>query len=421
MPQSLPADNILQNVQTYQKSDLGPLYICNPLIFTANKMFDDFQNFSGNLGDTVTFDKPIKLIGQDSLVANFEPINQRVQTLKVDQQFNVAIQGNAQQFIFNLDYYMDRLGLPAIRRIGGRISEDVATLAETATYRCYGDGRSPINSFAQLDQALESMRDYGDPGFPTRGYLPSTVISAIINSGINQFVPQRNEEIAQTWMLGDFAACSWYRVTNMPKHISGAFGNIDPATLALTISAISADGTSITFTSSGGTESQAFAAYDVITIDPNNAVGAFFLQFTQYNTTSQKIQVAVQADASSSSGTVTATVFPALVSAVDQPNNNNKNINVALSDLVGATATVTASHNVGFIVGGNALFLAMPRLPDQYPFPSSSEVDEETGVSMRVYYGNIPTQNIMGLVHDVIWGKTLVPEYAMRLAFPLVS
>jgi hypothetical protein len=64
MPQALPADNILQNVQTYQKSDLGPLYICNPLIFTANKQFDDFQNFSGNLGDTVTFDKPLKLVGQ---------------------------------------------------------------------------------------------------------------------------------------------------------------------------------------------------------------------------------------------------------------------------------------------------------------------------------------------------------------------
>jgi hypothetical protein len=421
MPQSLPADNILQNVQTYQQSDLGPLYICNPLIFTANKMFDDFQNFSGNLGDSVSFDKPIKLIGQDSLVADFEPIVQRTQTLTVNKSFNVSIQGNAQQFIFNIDAYMDRIGLPAIRRIGGRISQDVANLFETNTYRCYGDGRAPINSFAQLDQALEGMRDYGDPGFPTRGYLPNTVISAIINSGINQFVPQRNEEIAQTWMLGDFAACSWYRVTNMPKHISGAFGNIDPATLALTVSSISADGTTITFTSAGGSESQALAAYDIITFDLNNAKGLFFLQFTQYNTTSQKVQVKVVADAASSGGTVTATVFPALVSAVDRPDDNNKNINISFADFVGTTAMVTASHNVGGIVGGNALFLAMPRLPDQFPFPSSQEVDEETGVSMRVYYGNIPTQNVMGLVHDVIWGKTLVEEYALRLAFPLVS
>jgi hypothetical protein len=421
MPQSLPADNFLQNVQTYQQSDLGPLYICNPLIFTANTMFDDFQNFSGQLGDTVTFDKPLKFVGSDSLIADFEPITQRVQSLKVDKAFNVPIQGNAQQFIFNIDAYMDRIGLPAIRRIGGRVSQDVATLAETNTYRCYGDGRSPINSFAQLDQALEGMRDYGDPGYPTRGYLPNTVISAIINSGINQFVPGRNEEIAQSWMLGDFAQCSWHRVTNMPKHISGAFGEIDPSTLALTISSVSADGSSLTFTSAGGTESKAFAAYDIITIDPNNAVGAFFLQFTQFNTTSQKIQVAVQADAASSGGTVTVSVYPALVSGVDKPSDNAKNINVSLADLVGATATVTASHNVGFIVGGNALFLAMPRLPDQYPFPSSQEVDEETGISMRVYYGNIPTQNVMGLVHDVIWGKTLVPEYAMRLAFPLVS
>ena len=129
----------------------------------------------------------------------------------------------------------------------------------------------------------------------------------------------------------------------------------------------------------------------------------------------------MQADTSSSGGTVTATVFPPLISGVDQPDNNNKNINVSLADLVGAFVMTTASHNVGFIVGGNALYLAMPQLPDQYPFPSSQEADEETGVSMRVYYGNIPTQNVYGLVHDVIWGKTLVQEYAERIAFPLVS
>lgn len=426
MANALPSNNLLVNVPTYQKSDLGPLYICNPMIYTANKMFDNFQDFIGQKGATVNFDKPIQFVGTPSLIANFEAVVQRIQSLSVNKEFSVAMSGTAQQFIFNLNDYMDRIGLSAVRRLGAAVSEDVATLAVTNTYRCYGDGRTPINSFSQLDSALEGMRDYGDPGFPTRGYLPNTYITPIVNSGLNQFVPNRNETISDTWLLGDFAQCSWYRVTNMPKHICGGFGNIDPGTLNLVVSAIStsqnSDGSyssTVTMTSTGGTETIALAANDILTYDTNGAIGAYFQQFMAYNTTNQKIQTNVLANASSSGGTVTVTVTPGLVSSIDQPSNPAQNINVPLQSLVGATVMTTASHVAGLIVGGNALYLAMPRLPDMYPYPSSSEMDDETGVSMRVYYSVIPGQNIMGLVHDIIWGKTLIPEYALRVAFPL--
>jgi hypothetical protein len=420
MPNALPSSNLLVNVPTYQKSDLGPLYICNPLIYTANKKFDNFQNLIGQKGSTVNFDKPIQLVGTPSLVANFEAIIQRVQSLTVNNEFSVAISGSAQQFIFNLEDYMDRIGLSAVRRLGAAVSQDVATLAVTNTFRCYGDGRTPVNSYGQLAQAIENMRDFGDPGFPTRGYLPNTMISPIVNSGLNQFVPNRNEAISDTWLLGDFEQCSWYRVTNMPKQICGGFGNVDPSVLALTITSISPDGTTLTMnTPTGLTEAIALAQNDIITLDLNNAKNAFWLQFMAYNVTSQKIQLQITANAASSGGNVTATVYPALVSGIDQPLNSAKNINVPLQSLVGATVMVAASHNVGLIVGGNALYVAMPRLPDQYPFPTGNEMDDKTGVSMRVYYGVIPTENIYGLVHDIIWAKTLIPEYSMRIAFPI--
>jgi P22 coat protein - gene protein 5 len=426
MPNALPSNNLLVNVPTYQKSDLGPLYICNPLIYTANKKFDNFQTFIGQKGSTVNFDKPLQLVGTPSLVAQFEAVIQRLQSLSVNQEFSVAISGSAQQFIFNLNDYMDRIGLSAVRRIGAAVSENVAKLALTNTYRCYGDGRTPINSPGQLAQALEGMRDYGDPGFPTRGYLPNTFVPPIVNSMLNQFVPNRNEEISNSWLIGDYEQCSWYRVTNMPKQICGAFGNIDPVTLNLTISAISnsqnSDGTystQITMTSTGGTETVALRANDILTLDASGAKNAFFLQFMAYNVTQQKIQVQVLQDASSSGGTVTVNVYPGLVSQVDNPLAPQQNINVPLQSLVGAYVTTTASHQAGLVVGGNALYIAMPRLPSMEPFPSGNEMDDETGVSMRVYYSVIPGQNIQGLVHDIIWGSTLIPEYAFRIAFPL--
>jgi hypothetical protein len=61
----------------------------------------------------------------------------------------------------------------------------------------------------------------------------------------------------------------------------------------------------------------------------------------------------------------------------------------------------------------------MPRLPEEIPFPTANKSDPESGVSLRMYYGSLFGQNQRGFVNDVIWGKTLVPEYAMRLLFPL--
>ncbi len=70
-------------------------------------------------------------------------------------------------------------------------------------------------------------------------------------------------------------------------------------------------------------------------------------------------------------------------------------------------------------MSGKPLFIAMPRLPSTTPFPSSQATDPDTGVSLRVYYGELFGQNTRSLVHDVIWGKTLTSEYALRLVIPL--
>jgi hypothetical protein len=80
---------------------------------------------------------------------------------------------------------------------------------------------------------------------------------------------------------------------------------------------------------------------------------------------------------------------------------------------------VLPSHRAGAIVGGNALFLAMPMLPEEVPFPTANKTDPDSGVSMRMYYGSLFGQNQRGFVHDAIWGSTLVDEYSMRLVFPL--
>lgn len=80
--------------------------------------------------------------------------------------------------------------------------------------------------------------------------------------------------------------------------------------------------------------------------------------------------------------------------------------------------SVLPNHRAGLIYSGDALYVGMPRLPEEVPFPTANQVDEDTGVSMRQYFGSLFGQNERGMIHDVIWGKTLVPEYSMAVIFP---
>jgi len=77
------------------------------------------------------------------------------------------------------------------------------------------------------------------------------------------------------------------------------------------------------------------------------------------------------------------------------------------------------SHRAGMITAGNPLYLAMPQLPEEVPFPTGNSVDPDTGVSLRMYHGSLFGQNQRGSICDCIWGRRAVPEYTMSVIFPL--
>jgi hypothetical protein len=371
----LVPNNILEQVVTYQESSLALLVNQNPWIATANKKFQNFDTFQGNLGDTVSFDLPPRFVTNQTLIANFQASEQRVQNLTVDQAENVSYAFSAQQFIFNVDEYMDKFGRAAIAELGASIGSNIALNAVNHTYRAFGDGVTPINSFQQYAQALANYRN--------------------------------------SWMLGDFSNAEFMSTNLLPVHIAGTVGNDSEV---LTVDAIDPTGTILTL--SGATPSTAtLVEGDILTIKTNLATtnDLFFLQFIGHKQSAQEVQVRVTADTiADGGGIITATVFPALI---DDPTDANSNVN---KTVVGAdNVTALPSHRAGLICAGDPLFLAMPMLPEEVPFPTANLNDPDTGASMRMYYGSVFGQNERGFVNDCIWGSTLVDEYAMRVVYPL--
>jgi hypothetical protein len=430
-------NNILQQVQTYQRSSLALLQNLCCHITTANTKFKDFDKIQANLGSTVTFDLPPRATTTAGLVAAFQPAVQRVQQLVCDQANNSSFAVTSQQRIFNLEKgeedYMRVFGESFIAELATQVEGNIALNWASAVtsqltsnlntfsgpYRYFGNGFTALTSYQQLSQAIMFFKNYGSVAKGIKVYLPDTVVPSVVGNGLNQFVPQRNDDIAQSWEIGDFGTprVNYYQSNLMPIHVSGDTG-VNQQTLTV-VSVNDPTGQNVTqITVSGATASDANAVYsgdlfefqDGVTGQPNMRYLTFIGHFPSANAVQFRATANAAANAS---GVVTINITPALNWAGGQNQNVNNPI-VAGMQILGLP-----SHRCGGILGGEAFYLAMPQLPEQEPFPTANEYDEVTGASLRLSYGSIFGKNQTGMIYDETHGSVIVPEYSMRYVIPL--
>lgn len=429
--------NTLQQVQTYQRSGLALLQNLCCHVATANTRFKNFDKISANLGSTVTFDLPPRFTTSAGLVASWQSANQRVLSLVCDQANNTSFSVTSQERIFNLEKgeedYMRVFGKSAIAELGTQVEKNIAKNWDSSVvsqltgamntnsgpYRFYGNGSTALSSFQQLASMLMYFKNYGAVADGITVRLPDTVVPSIVGSGLNQFAPRRNDEIANSWEIGSFGTplVDYYQSNLMPLHTSGNTG-VDQDTLTV-VSVNDPTGQNVTqITVSGATASDADAVYSGDLFQFQDSVSGQtnlrYLTFIGYAPSANPVQFRVTADAASdSSGNVVLNIFPALNWAGGQ----NQNLNAPIA--AGMQIKGLLSHRAGGVCGGDALFLAMPKLPEQDPYMTANEYDEETGVSMRMTYGSVFGQNQSGIIYDETHGSVLVPEYSMRIIVPL--
>lgn len=437
--------NILQQVQLYLPASLGRLVNQNCFFNTANFKFQNFDKNSYSLGSTVNFVRPPRVTDTSSLVATFQGAAQLLQPLTVDLAFNVALSYTAQERIFNVDKdvynFMKDIGESAVVRLGSRFETILAKNAnssvpigdvdgnptgafrtESGPYRFFGDGRTPISSYTQLAQAVTNFKNFGAVQHGMKFYLPDVAIPSIVGSGLNQFSPKRNDEIAMSWEIGEFGTppVQYYSSNLLPIQNAGTVGNANRTlTVVSTNDPTGQNITQITFSDTTATDSNSIKAGDLIQFQDN--VGSLpNLRFATYqgtSTSAQPVQIRAIADAATSTSTVVVNFYPPLTA--DPANINSGNIAISSNIIAGMQVKALPSHRCGLIVGGDALYAAMPKLPNEDPYATASEYDDETGVSLRMYYGSQFGRNQRGMIWDGIIGTTAVPDYCMRVAFPL--
>lgn len=412
--------NILQAVQTYQPSSLGRLLNEMVHVEIANKKFNEFnKTFApNNLGNTVTFDKPPRFYANDTLVVDsFDGVEQRTESVSVITQGNVNYAVTDQEYIFNLEPndYMTEFGNSAMAELGNKVEADIANVWVNTPYRFYGDGVTPINSFKQLVIANQYFRNFGAPAGDFDVVLQDLAVPSIVDTGLNQFALKRNDDLANSWELGNFNKANYYMSNLLPVHTAGTLGN-DATTLTVvsTDDSTGANITEITF-SGAGTDADAVKENDLmyfldgVSGQPNLR----YRTFIGHKVSANPVQVRITADAASSGGNVTVSITPAL--SVTPGRNQNLNVNI----VAGMQAKILPSHRRGGILAGKGFYTAIPKLSTQDPFPTSNEMDEESRVSLRMTYGSIFGKAQQGIIYDVIWGYKGVEEYMQALIFPL--
>jgi hypothetical protein len=447
--------NILQQVVTYQPSELAYLQNLNCFLSTANKKFENFENLTANLGSTVNMELPYRFTTSNGLVAVDQPITQRYHPLTVDQSANTSMSVTNPEQIFNLnkDAYMNKIGKSAIRALGAQIESNIALNTtsdvpvmipdpanpnyyipsgayhtESGPYRFFGDGVTALTSYQQLAQMVANWREVGSTNMgDIKIYMPNTIIPAIIGTSHGQFTPERNNETAMSWEIGRYGTPNtiYYQSNLLPIHIAGSVGNgsttaVKQLTVVSTNDATGTNVTQITCTcdASLSGDVNAIKRGDLCQfIDVSGKPNMRTMTSTGNKVTSQPVQMRITVDAAASGTTVVINILAGSGVGLTSAPGANQNINNAIQ--AGMKIQVLPSHRTGLLVDGDALFVAMPRLPDQTPFPTASENDKDTGASLRLSYGALLGQNLQRLVHDCIWASTLPPEYCLRLVLPL--
>ncbi len=425
------SDNYFQTVTTYNQAGLAKFINSNCFVSTCNTKYKQLQNVPNNLGSSISFDRQSQFLSGRGLVAQFQPIVENVETMTVNSSANVSYAYTAQQLIFNLDDWLDGFGEDAVMELSATVESNVAKNADSSAnaddgsvnplsgpFRFYGNGSTLINSIAQLSEVKTRFMDLSAAKGNMKMYIPLTVEPQIVNSMMNQFVLKRNEDDAMSWEIGNWAGIDMYRSNALPKHISGTVGQAQTTlTLVSVNDPTGANVTQLTFSGASASDASAIKAGDLASFQwgVSGETDLFMLTYTGHFESNQPVQFRAKYDAASDvSGNVVVDVYPPLVWKSD---NAKKNLSSPLSP--GMQVKFITSHQCGLLVTGNAFFLGMPELPDQYPFPTDNTTDEDTKVSIRTTYGTRYGENFQGLVHDCIWASHLVPWYAMRIAFPL--
>ena len=437
------------NVSIYANADLAWLDNRFCALALANKKYENFQDQPAQLGQAMTFRLAPRQITVPGLKTTDETSVMRFQTLRATQAANTSNAYTAQELTYTFEEYVENFDMAGAEELGTEIESDLLKNITTSVvgndpdntngqygvrqidsgpFRFFGNGRTSVSTFGRLAEAVSQFKQFGWARAQLSGILPENIQTAIVNTGANQFTPARNNQMVKDWEVGKFSGCNWNISNLLPIHHAGVIGNEDNGADILTVVSTNdptgQNVTEITCTSngalSGATVADAAKASDMFQFVDN--VSGFenmhTLTWVGHKETMLPLQGLIKEDANLVSGTITLKIRTSNDVGFSWATGQNQNLNQPI--FAGMKLFIIPSHQAGVIMSGNPLYLAMPEMPSQEPWPTANAFDPKSGMRIRHYYGATGVgSNNRRYVRDQMWGSTLIPEQSMRIVIPL--
>lgn len=396
--------NTLLTTQLISNTALAMFAINSPFVRTGSRNYQaEFSDTGYKIGNSINIRRQVQYVVGDGSTATSQSIVETQETLTVNHQYHVMIEYDMVDLTLKIQDFSQIFLQPAIQNIVAQMETDIGIAAEKELYLYSGTAGTPINSFAAVDRAGTKLLEMGvDMSGDVYQAMSIRDAASLKASFPNGFTPVTNENIVKKSALGHISYFDLFQSQNIRKHVAGA-GPTTYASDTLTVTSNVGSGSTIVLSGATVSISNYFLPGDRFSIANVNSVNPIGRQDT-----GQNMQFVVTAAADSTSGgSVTVQVAPAIISDTSNPLRNVTSVIAA-----GSAVTTVGSHNVNVAYIPRALDIVCPPLSKlQVPFWSRA-MDPKTKLSLTLTQAGdiVAYKNLMRL--DILCGFIWHPQYA---------
>lgn len=377
---------------------------------------DEFAKKGGaKVGDTVNVRLPRLFNVRSGQAWNPQNIVDATVPVTLRYQHGVDLDWSSIESTLELDRIRERYINPAADVLASTVDYLAAADVYKSVFSSVGTpGTSPTTNLTWL-QAKDKVFTLGGPDNKINALCDVVSSTVLVNANFTVFNPQG--DISALWKNGQFGPNKalgmdgWYRTQSMPKHTTGEFTSCTPA-----VNGASQTGSSIV------TDGWASGASSLKAGDTLEFAGCYSVNPLTKQSTGQLAQFVVTADASDTTGDMTISISPSIITSgayqnVSASPANNAAIYVwnTRSTTYALTATVSPQN---MVFHPNAFAHVMVDLDKPIAGADSAFArSEDAGFSIRLVrqYQLAGDQN--GTRLDVIHGAAPIqPRLAARVA-----
>ena len=437
--------NILVNVEGYlQDHAVHVLQAKWCVTRTLNDRYASYTGLNGTLGPKFLVNLPSRTttddnFGFDASTPTAGEFSQRSLGVTANKEVQAKFSyTDIEHALFDQNDAITQTAMSNLNEIAARTERYYIQQVTSSGYRFFGSPAAingQMTSVSEVTNAVAKFDSFGCVyGEQKYCIMPMTKAASTIQTGLQQFVPRRNETLALAGEIGNLGGVPDVVYCNsnlLDVHTSGTIANdainlntgytITSITPSNTVNPDDANGdnTSVVVLS-GVPAGLTILADDMIDIGALNSADPIrFLTFgSGYARSENQVQGRVVADAVEAGGSITFTVQPAYI--FDGTNvNAYRNLSRAF-DLANDTVRVVKSHGVGLLYFGQYGFRVNPKLPNAEPYSSATIKNKETGTSIRAYYGQAGVGGAYKyFVHQCLLGYGAATEGFARIIYGL--